>query len=86
MEFLALPLGLLVGLSLGVLGTGGSILIVPMLVYVLDLEPKSAITVITCPLTGRFILIPCFPTKRMVKSSSNSSSSLIVTPARLIVA
>lgn len=45
MEFLALPLGLLVGLSLGVLGAGGSILIVPMLVYVLDLEAKSAITV-----------------------------------------
>ena len=44
MEFLALPLGLLVGLSLGVLGAGGSILIVPMLVYVLDLEPKAAIT------------------------------------------
>ena len=44
MEFLALPLGLLVGLSLGVLGAGGSILIVPMLVYVLDLEPKASIT------------------------------------------
>ncbi|MCI0859655.1 MAG: sulfite exporter TauE/SafE family protein [Chloroflexi bacterium] len=44
MEFLALPLGLLVGLSLGVLGAGGSILIVPMLVYVLGFEPKAAIT------------------------------------------
>ncbi len=42
--FLALPLGLLVGLSLGALGAGGSILIVPMLVHVLDLEPKAAIT------------------------------------------
>ena len=44
MEFLALPMGLLVGLSLGGLGAGGSILIVPMLVYVLNLEPKAAIT------------------------------------------
>lgn len=43
-ELLALPLGLLIGLSLGALGAGGSILIVPMLVYVLGLEPKAAIT------------------------------------------
>jgi uncharacterized membrane protein YfcA len=36
-------LSLLAGLSLGLLGGGGSILTVPILVYVLGLEPRSAI-------------------------------------------
>ncbi len=34
----ALPVGLLIGLSLGALGGGGSILTVPALVYVLQLN------------------------------------------------
>jgi uncharacterized protein len=41
---LALPLGLLIGVALGALGGGGSILAVPALVYVVGLEPKSAVT------------------------------------------
>jgi uncharacterized protein len=41
---LALPLGLVVGLALGALGGGGSILAVPVLVYVVGLDPKSAVT------------------------------------------
>ncbi|GGM21186.1 UPF0721 transmembrane protein [Micromonospora sonchi] len=42
---LALTLGLavLIGVSLGLLGGGGSILAVPLLVYVADLPPKEAI-------------------------------------------
>lgn len=40
---LAVPLAFLVGVSLGLLGGGGSILAVPIFVYVLHLEPKSAI-------------------------------------------
>jgi uncharacterized membrane protein YfcA len=40
---IALPLSLLIGVSLGLLGGGGSILTVPILVYALDVEPKSAI-------------------------------------------
>jgi uncharacterized membrane protein YfcA len=40
---LAVPLAFLVGISLGMLGGGGSILAVPILVYVLRLDPKSAI-------------------------------------------
>jgi len=36
-------LSLLIGLSLGLLGGGGSILTVPILVYVLGLDPKNAI-------------------------------------------
>ena len=41
---LAIPLGLLVGLALGALGGGGSILAVPALVYVVGLGPKEAVT------------------------------------------
>ncbi len=38
----ALPLGLAVGLSLSLLGAGGSLLTVPMLVYLLGVEPHAA--------------------------------------------
>jgi len=41
---LTLPLGLLVGLALGALGGGGSILAVPALVYVVGLGAKEAVT------------------------------------------
>jgi uncharacterized membrane protein YfcA len=39
---LALPFGLLVGLLLGLVGGGGSILAVPVLVYALDQSPQAA--------------------------------------------
>ncbi len=41
---LTLPLGLLIGLALGALGGGGSILAVPALVYVVGLGAKEAVT------------------------------------------
>jgi uncharacterized protein len=41
---LALPAGVLIGLSLGALGGGGSILTVPALVYLLGLSPHRATT------------------------------------------
>jgi len=41
---LSLPLGVLLGMALGALGGGGSILAVPALVYVVGLEPKPAVT------------------------------------------
>lgn len=44
MPVLAIPLGLLIGLSLGALGGGGSILTVPALVYVLGQDPRAATT------------------------------------------
>ncbi len=44
MPLLAIPLGLLIGLTLGALGGGGSILTVPALVYVLGQEPRTATT------------------------------------------
>ena len=40
----AVPFGLAIGLSLGLVGAGGSILAVPVLVYVLDQPVKSATT------------------------------------------
>ncbi len=42
--FLASPLGFLIGLSLGALGGGGSILAVPALVYAAGQTPKQATT------------------------------------------
>jgi len=41
---LSMPLGLLIGLALGSVGGGGSILAVPALVYVMGLAPKPAVT------------------------------------------
>ncbi|MEO6145349.1 MAG: sulfite exporter TauE/SafE family protein [Dermatophilaceae bacterium] len=41
---LAIPIGLLIGLSLGALGGGGSILTVPALVYALGQDPHAATT------------------------------------------
>ncbi len=49
---LASPLGFLVGLSLGALGGGGSILAVPMLVYAAGQDPKAATTTSLVLVTG----------------------------------
>ena len=43
MSMLGLLLGALIGIALGFFGGGGSILTVPLLVYVFGLEPKAAI-------------------------------------------
>ncbi len=43
MMVLGITASLLIGVLLGLLGGGGSILTVPLLVYVLDVEPKTAI-------------------------------------------
>lgn len=40
---LAILMAILVGLSLGLFGSGGSVLAVPVLVYILGIETKSAI-------------------------------------------
>ena len=44
MLIVAIPVGLLVGLSLGALGGGGSILTVPALVYLLGMDTRAATT------------------------------------------
>jgi hypothetical protein len=43
MPILGFALAVLIGVSLGFFGGGGSILAVPLLVYVFGLEPKEAI-------------------------------------------
>ncbi|MBE8713399.1 sulfite exporter TauE/SafE family protein [Sphingobacterium hungaricum] len=42
MEVLAYTLAVLIGISLGLIGSGGSILTVPILVYLLDIDPLLA--------------------------------------------
>ncbi len=49
-------LALLIGLSLGVLGGGGSILTVPIFVYVMEYEPKLAIAM-SLPVVGATSLV-----------------------------
>jgi uncharacterized protein len=57
---LAIPLGLLIGLALGALGGGGSILTVPALVYVLGQDPRTATTgsLLIVGLTALIALLP----------------------------
>ena len=57
---LASPLGFLIGLSLGALGGGGSILAVPALVYAAGQDPKSATTtsLVLVTLTALVGIIP----------------------------
>lgn len=56
MEIVGLLLALIVGLSLGLLGGGGSILTVPIFVYVLGYEPAQAIAA-SLPVIGATSLI-----------------------------
>lgn len=44
MLWLAAILSIVIGMAVGLLGGGGSILTTPMLVYVMDFDPKQAIT------------------------------------------
>ncbi len=60
---LAIGLSLIIGLLLGLLGGGGSILTVPMLVYVLNIEPKTAI-VTSLVVVGTSSLIAIIPHAR----------------------
>ncbi len=57
---LASPLGLLIGISLGALGGGGSILAVPALVYAAGQDPKQATTtsLVLVTLTALIGIIP----------------------------
>ena len=51
-----LVLAVLIGISLGLLGGGGSILTVPTLVYVMNVEPKAAIAM-SLPVVGLTALV-----------------------------
>jgi len=56
MTVLAIILALIVGLTLGLLGGGGSILTVPTLVYALGVYPKAAV-VMSLPIVGGAALV-----------------------------
>ena len=57
---LASPLGLLIGVSLGALGGGGSILAVPALVYAAGQTPKHATTtsLVLVAITALIAIVP----------------------------
>src|SRR5687767_11949082 len=59
MHLLGLALAALVGVSLGILGGGGSILTVPIFVYVLGFEAKRAIAM-SLPVVGATSLVGAF--------------------------
>jgi uncharacterized membrane protein YfcA len=67
MLFIASLLALLVGISLGIMGGGGSILTVPILRYVLGMEPHQAIAVsmLVVGTTSLAALIPHAHRKRV---------------------
>jgi len=52
--FLAIPIGLLIGIICSIVGLGGGVLIIPTSIFLLGFEPKSAIVV------SLFILIAYF--------------------------
>ncbi len=64
---IAIPLGIAIGLSLGALGGGGSILTVPALVYVLGQDARTATTssLIIVGLTSLLALVPHARAKRV---------------------
>jgi uncharacterized membrane protein YfcA len=62
-SLLVVPLGLLVGLALGALGGGGSILTVPALVYALGQDPATA-TTSSLLVVGASSLIALLPHRR----------------------
>lgn len=58
-EFLGLFLAILIGVSLGALGSGGSIITLPILVYVVGVPPKSAVGMSIC-IVGATSLLGAF--------------------------
>lgn len=63
MRTIAAILALLIGLSLGLLGGGGSVLALPVLVYVLGIAPKTAIAM-TLVIVGSVSLLGAVPHAR----------------------
>jgi uncharacterized membrane protein YfcA len=78
-----LILALLIGLSLGMLGGGGSILTVPVFVYVLGFDPKIAIAM-SYPVVGLTTLIGAIG--RLRAGTVNVQRALIVGSASMVSA
>lgn len=74
-------LGVAVGLSLGLIGGGGSILAVPILVYVLKVEPKSAIAM-SLVIVGAVSLLGIIP--HWQQRNINLKIALIFTPTAML--
>jgi uncharacterized membrane protein YfcA len=55
-EFLGLLLAILIGVSLGALGSGGSIITLPILVYIVGVVPQSAVGMSICIVGGTSLL------------------------------
>src|ERR671916_1647990 len=55
-QVVGFALALLIGVTLGMLGAGGSILTVPVFVYVMDIAPKDAIAM-SLPVVGTTSLV-----------------------------
>lgn len=63
MRWFALVLALLIGLSLGLLGGGGAVLALPVFVYVMGIDPKTAIAM-TLVVVGSASLLGAIPHAR----------------------
>ena len=74
-------LALLIGLSLGLIGGGGSILAVPILVYVLGLDAKEAIAM-SLAIVGIVSLIGAIPHWRL--GNVNLKTAIAFTPPAMV--
>ncbi len=74
-------LGLLIGLSLGLIGGGGSILAVPILVYILGLDAKTAIAM-SLAIVGIVSLIGVIP--HWKQGNVNLKTAISFTPPAML--
>lgn len=70
-----------IGISLGLLGGGGSVLALPILVYVMGISPKPAIAM-TLVIVGTVSLLGTIPHWR--KGNVNLRKALIFGPATML--
>ncbi len=70
-----------IGLSLGLIGGGGSILAVPILIYVLDIQPKAAIAM-SLVIVGTVSLIGVIP--HWHQGHVNVKTAAIFTPVAMV--
>ena len=74
-------LAVCIGLSLGLIGGGGSILAVPILIYVMGLSPKAAIAM-SLAVVGVVSLLGTIP--HWLQQNVNSKIAIIFTPAAML--
>ena len=76
---LALGLGVLIGLVIGALGGGGSILTVPALVFVVGLSAQAATTLMSTPIrVSVFGWMPSATLRRMIAPVLGSTQKVRV--------